>query len=329
VEDGKEMATMEAKSVQCLAVSKDGKWIAAGTSWPEGEVFVWDARTYKKVFHSHADREDRGINAVDFSPDSTRLVSASWSASIWDIATGKRVHTFIHMNSVTAAKYSPQGDRIATATSNAVQVWDSINGGLVKIKVSVTPWFNTGLLWFKNDLFVLSDSKIKQFETSTGSAASEWPVPGSNNFSCIALPKRGEFIAYSTKRTVTFWDTATHTQLGLIQHPQDIHSITVSPDDRFLAIGGEYGIITINHLSRITVSILSRWIMVHMNNFLAPIIFLCNPIPVSSTPRAPGTRHSDRRCCAPFLEARSTRKRGSIIDRGNPRVSESKSSCTR
>jgi WD40 repeat protein len=66
-----------------------------------------------------------------------------------------------------------------------------------------------------------------------------------HNDSCIALPKHGEFIAYSTKRTVTFWDTSTHTQLGLIQHPQDIRSIALSPDDRFLAIGGEGGKITI------------------------------------------------------------------------------------
>ena len=70
--------------------------------------------------------------------------------------------------------------------------------------------------------------------------------------------KHGEFIAHSTRRTVTFWDTATHTQLGLIQHLQDIRSIAVLPDDRFLAIGGKDGKITINSLFTITVSILAR-----------------------------------------------------------------------
>ena len=126
------------------------------------------------------------------------------------------------------------------------------------IKVAVTPQLSTGLLWFNNNLFVMSDSKIKQIGASTRSAVSEWLVPERSRFSCIALPKHGEFIAYSTLRTVTFWDTATHTQLDLIQHPQDIRSIGLSPDDRFLAIGGEGRKITINSLSRITVSILSR-----------------------------------------------------------------------
>ena len=46
------------------------------------------------------------------------------------------------------------------------------------------------------------------------------------------------------------------------QHTQDIRSIARSLDDRFLAIGGKDGKITINSLSRITVSIiLSRWIV--------------------------------------------------------------------
>ena len=257
VEDGKQMATLgpELKGVECLAVSTDGRWIAAGAI--RGNVYVWDAKTYEKVF-SH--REDsRQINGIDFSPDSSRLVSASdnKTASIWDIATRRRVQTLHHEKWVRAAKYSPQGDRIATATFDSVRDWDSNDGRLlVEIKVAVTPFYNTGLLWSNNHLFVLSDSKIKQFEASTGSTVSEWSVADTNNNSSIALPKHEKFIAYSTNRTVTFWDTATRIQLGLIEHPRDIRSIALSPDDRFIAIGGKDGKITINSLSRITVRIL-------------------------------------------------------------------------
>ena len=270
VEDGKQVARMEVDYVKCLAVSKDGRWIAAGTS--NGVVIVWDAKTYEKVF-SHRDGIV-GIFGVDFSPDSTRFVSASdnRTATIWDITTRKRVQTLNHDNWVTAAKYSPQGDsRIATATPHSVRVWDNDGRLLVDIKVTVTPWYNTGLLWLDNHLFVLSDSKIKQFAASTGSAVSEWSVSDTNELSSIALPKHEKSIAYSTNDTVTFWDTSTHAQLGRIQHAQDVHSIAVSPDDRFLTIGGEGGKITINSLSHITVSVMSRWIVVHMNSCLAPI----------------------------------------------------------
>ena len=282
VKDGKQMATVEVRAVcKCLAVSKDGRWIAAGTDY--GEVIVWDANTHEKVISHKVD--DYHIYGVDFSPDSTRLVAASHmgTAPIWDVAVRKRVRTLHDNNMVTAAKYSPQGDRIATATPFYVRVWDSNDGRpLMDIRVTVTPLFNTGLLWFNNHLFIVSDSIIKQIEASTGSAVSEWPVPGSNCSSCIALPKHGKFIAYSTQRTVTFWDTVTNTQLGLIRHPQHIDSIIVSPDDYLLAIGGGWeSIITIDSLSRITVSIFSRWIIVHMNSFLAPIIFPSDSISLS------------------------------------------------
>jgi WD40 repeat protein len=252
VEDGKRMATMAAGDVNCLAVSKDGRWIADDAS-------VWDAKTFEKVF-THRSREEEDPNdilGVDFSPDSTRLLVApkNHTATVWDIAARNKVLTLHSKGWMRAAKYSPQGDRIATATRESVRVWDSNDGRLlVDIPVKVSPLFNTGLIWSNNHLFVVSDSTIEQLEASTGSTVSKLTVADTNDISSIALPKHGEFIVYSTIDTVTFWDTSTHTQLGLIQHPQIIHSIAHSPDERFLAIVGLGGKITIRSLSRITVS---------------------------------------------------------------------------
>ena len=252
VEDGKRMATMAAGDVNCLAVSKDGRWIA-------GDANVWDAKTFEKVF-THRPREEEHLDdilAVDFSPDSTRLLVAlkNQIATVWDIAARNKVLTLHSKGWMRAAKYSSQGDRIATATRESVRVWDSNDGHLlVDIPVKVSPLFNTGLIWSNNHLFVVSDSTITQLEASTGSTVSKLSVADTNDISSIALPKHGEFIAYSTIDTVTFWDPSTHAQLGLIQHPQTIHSIAHSPDDRFLAIVGLGGKITIRSLSRITVS---------------------------------------------------------------------------
>ena len=247
VEDGKQMATLAARFVYCVAVSKDGRWIAAGTYY--GAVIVWDTETFEQVLMH---RENLGdILGVDFSPDSSRVVTASknFKATVWDVAARKTVLTFPHEDWLKAAKYSPQGDRIATATPDSVRVYDSNDGRLlVDIPVKVTPDYNTGLLWSNSHLFVVSDGTIKQLEASTGSTVSQWSVPAANNTSCIALPQHGEFIAYSTNHAVTFWDTSTHAQLGLIQHTHSISSIAFSPDDRFFAIGGNSEKIVINDL---------------------------------------------------------------------------------
>ncbi|KAF8552314.1 WD40 repeat-like protein [Imleria badia] len=213
VKDGEEMATMEAN----------------------GDIAERNYRVGLEDLHTL--QKDELIRAVDFSPDSTRLVSGSGNktAIVWDITRGKQVQTLRHNDLVTAAKYSPL----------------AANDGplLVDISVKITTCFNGGLCWFNNHLFVIHSDKIKEFDASTGSAASEWSVPSSDYASCITLSQNGEFIAYSTTGTVTFWDTSTLTQLVLIDHPRDIHSI--SPDDRFIAIGGLEGNILITSLSGI------------------------------------------------------------------------------
>ncbi|KAF8553154.1 hypothetical protein OG21DRAFT_1485613 [Imleria badia] len=256
VEDGKQMVTMAVDGNVCsLAVSQDGKWIAAGAK--TGYIFVWDAKTYENFSFSFSQELGRleNIRGIDFSPVSPRLVSAGSGSEtiIWDIPTRERVQILPHGDEcMQAARYSPQGDRIATGTGKSVRVWDANNDHLlVSIDAGVIPWYNDGLLWRNDHLFVVSSGKIQQINASTGSKISEWPVPNVDIDSCIALPQYGELIAYSAKHTVTFWDTATHAELSLIQLPQHIRSIALSPDYRFLAIGEPGGKITIKSLPRI------------------------------------------------------------------------------
>ncbi|KAF8417750.1 hypothetical protein L210DRAFT_3580341, partial [Boletus edulis BED1] len=176
--------------------------------------------------------------------------------TVWDVASNKQVQTLHHHRDVRAAKFSPTGDRIAIATPYSVKVWDSNDCRLlIAIEVEVISTF--GLVWFNNHLFVLSNNTIKQFDAGTGSPVTKWPVLSSDGSLCIALPKDGKFIAYSTKSTTTLWDTSTHAQLGLIQHPQDIQTIAFSPDDQSLAFGGKDRKISIIRVSRIIDSILS------------------------------------------------------------------------
>ena len=266
VEDGTRTATMPTKGYMlCLAVSKDGKLIAAGAN---SAVYVWDAETHERVLEHELDSSE--VNCVDFSPDGSRLVWACDNeAAVWDIGTRKQLQTLHHEDRVKAAKYSPQGDRIATATKQSVRVFDSSDGRLLwDIKISVISYYNTALLWsnLNNHLFVASASQITEIEESTASIVSEWEVFDTGFYSRIAQPSHGEFIAHATKSTISFWDTVTRTQLGLFQSPEEIDSIAFSPDDRFIAVsGGSNGNIVIESLSRINVSRTYFWIMACSN----------------------------------------------------------------
>ena len=113
VKDGTQVARMETQhTVFSFATSKNGKWIAAGT---EREMIVWKAETYEEVIKYE---EGVCVCGVDFSPDLTQLVAKTdnKTAVVWNLATGKQVQTLRHKHHVIAAKYSPRGDRIATAT---------------------------------------------------------------------------------------------------------------------------------------------------------------------------------------------------------------------
>ena len=323
VKDGKHVARMETRNlVFSLAASKNGKWIAAGT---KREMLVWTAETFEQVLKHE---EGASVRGIDFSPDSTRLVAGTDKkrAIVWDLAIGKQVQILRHERHVIAAKYSPRGDRIATATKfGPAQVWDSNDGRLLVDIDVVTPWYNTGLLWSDDHLFVVSDGKTKEFDASTGSKLSEWPVPDTNSESCVALPNHKQFIAFSAKSAITFWDTSTHNQLPFaLQHPEHISSIAFSPDDWILAIAGG-GKITVQSLSAIMVSATFCRAILSLNSFLAPTF---SPS-VSPTPYFPRTRRSNRRHCTQLVETRSPRKRRSVIDCVDQPVAESEPSSTR
>ena len=246
VADGKQIATMKVQRVLvCVAASRDGRWIAAGTA--TGDLFVWNATTYQQAF---TDRSVGHITCdVDFSPDSTRLVAAvsasdnkSSSATIWDTAARRKMQSLNHDRPLLAAKYSPQRDRIATATEKLVRVWDSGDGrSLVDVKVQGAS--SRCLLWRKNHLFVgTDDGKIKQIDAATGSIVSEWLVPHTQ-WPHIALPPHGKFIAHVAEKAITFWDTVTYTQLSFIRHTHDIYLTAYSSDGGLLAIASERKVI--------------------------------------------------------------------------------------
>jgi WD40 repeat protein len=69
-----------------------------------------------------------GVTAASFSPDGTRVVTASSdrTARVWDAATGKAITLpLVHQEYVLAAAFSPDGTRVVTASyDKTARVWD-------------------------------------------------------------------------------------------------------------------------------------------------------------------------------------------------------------
>jgi WD40 repeat protein len=87
---------------------------------------VWDPSTpaHLHTLEGHSD----WVNSVQFSPDSSKLVSASRDKKVivWDPSTGAHLHTLVgHSDWVNAVQFSPDGSKLASASrDNKVMVWD-------------------------------------------------------------------------------------------------------------------------------------------------------------------------------------------------------------
>ncbi|CAE6480248.1 unnamed protein product, partial [Rhizoctonia solani] len=181
-----------------------GTLIAAGSIEPSylSEMYLWDAQTGTKALGS-LECIDGEIQAVQFSPDGTRIV-ASYSSSrrassvhgVWDVSDGKNVLKLLtgHTDHVYSISYSPDGNLIASGSSDrSIMVWDAYTG-----------------------------SKVVG------------PLVGHSNWvrSVHFSPDSTRLVSGSEDRTIRIWDVRTGYMVFklLHGHKQRIGSATYSPD---------------------------------------------------------------------------------------------------
>jgi WD40 repeat protein len=86
---------------------------------------VWEAESGEElaVLRGH----ERAITHVAFSPDGTRIITASWDRTVrvWDAASGQELGVLRGLaSSVWHAAFSPDGARIVTASvDGTARVW--------------------------------------------------------------------------------------------------------------------------------------------------------------------------------------------------------------
>jgi WD40 repeat protein/predicted Ser/Thr protein kinase len=92
-----------------------------------GKVIIWEVTTGRELFTLRG--HTGPVNSVAFSPDGTRLASASddETVKLWDVATGESLLTLQgHSGSVNAVVFSPDGTRLASASEDGtIRVWDT------------------------------------------------------------------------------------------------------------------------------------------------------------------------------------------------------------
>ena len=200
--------------LNAISVSTDGRWIVYGTT---RGASVWGVQTQQKTVEV---QDTNPVPTVDISPDSTKFATGTGSdASIWDILTGERsVGPLKHVGGVVGVKFSPNGDRFATAGRDSIHVFDSRNGNqleAITVKPGISFWPRSTPLAWSNDgqqVFVLSmDYKIKSFKVSTGykMAEARFRRTKMSGTVSMALAANGKFLATTAGKSLIFWDAST------------------------------------------------------------------------------------------------------------------------
>ena len=114
-----------------------------------------------------------GVDNVNFSPDSSKIISASYdgTARMWDINTGAEIMRLIHRNWVMSACFSPDGKQILTAGhDNVARLWDAKTGHEIMSFTGHSRWIRRAS-FSSNGRFIVTASEDRTsriFDTVSG-----------------------------------------------------------------------------------------------------------------------------------------------------------------
>ena len=241
-ETGREICTLKGVSHLTNAIfSPNGKLVlATGTSDTSTNLSLWDTDTGELIPRLDLRRSDLGT----FSPDGSRLLVRNTPnrkvATLWEIAAGKELVSFIEPNDVILCQaISPDGARVATAGADRVaRIWDAATGQQVQVcgehrkavqAVAFSPDGKRLLTGSADDSIRLSDLTMPAK-----------PVILRGNLRRIEQaffsPDSARVLTVSEAPTVKVWEVASGKELLRIQLPGRIESILPFDGRRIYAV---------------------------------------------------------------------------------------------
>ena len=211
------LATMEGHTYRLnyITYSPSGKYIltSTGKQWPyvpKGPVSArtWDAKTGKQIaeFKAHMDT----IRSAKFSPDEKHVLTSSddHTARLWEVTSGKELHSFDHKSKIITVDFSPDGKTILTSSSERRSPY--IEGIRQPAEPSMKLWgAETGKL--------LIHKPHQQGVTAS-------------------FNESGDQIITACRGVITYWDTATGKELATRREPLIGTTVVFCPNGKYFVV---------------------------------------------------------------------------------------------
>jgi WD40 repeat protein len=250
VADGSERAKNQVLKldVNALAISPDGRWVAAGGGDQDNTIRLYDVE--KKELTPPLDGHSKGVTSLAFSHDSAFLVSASFDHSIkvWDLKTRSTVRSIMkgHVldgvaKPVNAVAFSPDGKTLASGGNDGfLRLWDAKTG---QQKTAFATVVAVDTIAFNPEGTRIAAAggpgrKIHVWDLESGQEV--LTLEGlTSGITCVRYSPDGKRIASTGKdKAVRLWDAKTGQKVSAFEgHEQTVYCLAFSPDGKTLASG--------------------------------------------------------------------------------------------
>ncbi len=176
---------------------------------------------------------DQAVNAVDWSPDGSRLAAGDDGGAVEVLtAEGRRLwRRFEHQDLVWDVRWSPDGRRLASAANDrTVRIWDVQEGAV--LVVGQTTAGDVVLSWSPDGRrLACSGDEVRLLDTETGEKIDGWRVPGEHASSVSWSPDGSCLAAGFMSGQVMLRTDPTHIEIAFPEgHTQRVRRLAWTED---------------------------------------------------------------------------------------------------
>ena len=228
--------------VRGIAVSPNGRWIAAGGSG--GGFHIWDASTLDDV---RVLQVASAIQSMEFHPDSKRLYIGDNSGQIhiYDLDANRVVSSHsVHRSTIYGLRFSPDGGLIGSASADDDLALSDANNLTEIARVTFASNVNAVAFDSSGDLVACCDNDDLIHIIDVKTQAEIQTLKGhTGNVLSIDFGLDDELGSCSNDGTFRFWDVKTGEEKRAQEHVLRLDFVALNSTGTMLASGGQDGVL--------------------------------------------------------------------------------------